>query len=446
MFVKRVLAVTAAIVAALVVLGLVAKAPLLAYAKSIPDWYAPAQSSLTLVGGAEQPRMADAFVDSIGVNVHLNDAATNYDQRYDRFRALLVASGIRHLRDGLIASPSAAYYPRLSELAHAGVHADLITSIGQPSTLWQSIPARMQPHTIDAIEGPNEFDMAHQSDWALMLAGFQHRLYTVAHAMPALSGAMVIGPSLTSASAYDDVGDMSMVLDAGNVHPYPAGHEPGTPGFGVLGSWTARGSLATNLANARKASGTKPLIVTETGYGDAPLAAEGVPPDVKARYTTRVLFETWNAGVTRTYLYQFLDAGIDGFQTYGLIDDALKPKPAYTAVASLIAHLRDPGRPFALTPLTYTLVGSTRLHHTLLQRRDRSYALALWLSIPSWNTGSHQPIATEPQPATLTFPAGARDLRTTTIGDSGVAATQSYGTERSLTLPVTGNVTIVDIR
>jgi hypothetical protein len=443
---RTILIIAVALLACIALAALVFQSTLVAVVRSLPDRAGVSTTPVTLIAGTEAPRAADAFVDAIGVNVHLNTAESNYNQQYARFRGLLVAAGIRHLRDGLIDAPAPWYTQRLGELARAGVHADLITSVGQLNDMLKTYPARLAPGTIDAIEGPNEYDTSGSDDWALRLAGFQHRLYRTIRATPAYAGVPVIGPSLTHASAYRDVGDLSAALDDGNLHPYPAGREPATPGWGILGSWTARGSLAGNLADARAASGTKPLIITETGYGDAPAAAEGVPPAVKARYTVRVLFEAWNAGVTRTYLYQFLDAGIDGFQTYGLIDQAMRPKPAYVALASVIAHLRDPGPAAALTPLAYTLTGPPRLHHTLLERRDGSYALALWLAVPSWVTGVDEPIATTPQNVTLDFGAHARNVSAAAVQDTGAIVERALGRQTSVTLTIGDNVTLVDLR
>jgi hypothetical protein len=413
-----------------------------AAARAIPDRNASSGRIVTLVAGHEMPHSAFAFADSIGVNVHLNFTETNYFTHYEMFRALLIRLGVHHVRDGLIDAPQPEYYTRLSQLAGDGIHADLITAIAAPFSA--TLLTRPRPGTVEAYEAPNEYDTSDNRDWASDLGTFQAQLYAAVHKNAAGPPVPVFGPSLTTEAAYDAAGNLSASLDAGNVHPYPAGHEPATPGRTAFGGH-GEGSLHWNIGVARAVSGAKPMVVTETGYGDAPAVAEGVPPAVKARYISRLVFETWNLGVARTYLYQFLDAGTDGFETYGLIDDHMQPKPAYTALASVLKILHDGAPPTKLTTLAYTLRGPERLHHSLLQRRDGSYALALWLAVPSWDTGSHQPIATPPQPAILTF-AAPRKMTVMTLSDDGIAHTQAPLVREALTFPVTGNVTIIEVR
>ena len=56
------------------------------------------------------------------------------------------------------------------------------------------------------------------------------------------------------------------------------------------------------------------------------------------------------------------------------------PKPAFTALKSLIATLADPGPGVPPQNLQFALVGaSSNVHHLLMAKRDGSYYLAFWL-------------------------------------------------------------------
>jgi hypothetical protein len=413
-----------------------------AQVRSMPDRAGEAASTAVLFEGNELPRAADAFVNSVGVNVHLHFFDTNYVKQYATFRSLLIASHIRHIRDGLIDTTWSGYYDHLNDLAAQGIRADLITAIAQTTVLLQGYSARVHAGTIEAIEAPNEYNTANAGDWATDLIFFQKMLYQTVRASPGYRGVTVVGPSLTKPEAYVAAGDLSAFLDAGNSHPYPAGHEPATHGFG-FGGLSDYGSLDWNLHSARVTSGSKPMYVTETGYGDAGVVPEGVPDAVKARYILRLFLETWNAGVARTYLYQFLDAGNDGYGSYGIVDAAMHPKPAYTALKNLLTALNDPAPAFSLRPVAYTISGPARLHHTLLERHDGSYALVLWLALPSWETGTHHAIAVQPVPVSITFANAARRIDTAVFDDAGNLITRAAGVHQTFLLPVSDNVTIL---
>lgn len=416
-----------------------------AQVRSLPDRVAEGAAISLLSKGKESPRPADAFVNSVGVNVHLHFFDTNYVKQYESFRSLLVASHIRHIRDGLIDTTWSGYYDHLSDLAARGIRADLITAIAETPAVLAAYPAHLHAGTIESIEAPNEYNTTSAADWATDLISFQKLLYQTVRATPGYRGVTVVGPSLTKPEAYVAAGDLSAFLDAGNSHPYPAGHEPATHGFGA-GGLSDYGSLDWNLRAARATSGSKPIYVTETGYGDAGAVPEGVSDAVKARYIMRLFLETWNAGVTRTYLYQFLDAGNDGFGSYGIVDAAMHPKPAYTALRSLLAMLSDEAAPFPLTPLAYALTGPARLHHTLLERHDGSYALVLWLAVPSWEVGTHKAVTVDPAPVTIAFPDAAHRITTTVFDDSGEAVSRANGSHRTFVLPISDNVTVLNLR
>jgi hypothetical protein len=154
------------------------------------------------------PVSANTFVDSIGVNTHFNYPA--YNTTFATVEALLVSSGIRHIRDGFVTNPASAfvYFGYLQQLQSNGIHATMETSINMsPATILANTQA--VPNFTEAIEGPNEYNISGDPAWATNLAAYQQTLYNGVKATPGLSSLPVIGPALTSAQAYAQVGNLS---------------------------------------------------------------------------------------------------------------------------------------------------------------------------------------------------------------------------------------------
>jgi hypothetical protein len=386
----------------------------------------------------ERARSSDSFVDSIGVNVHLHYTGTAYADNFSGLEPLLVGSGIRHIRDGMIDTTWQPFYDHLNALGRAGVRADLVTNVKESAALISAYPSRVSS-ALEAIEGPNEYDRSGDPNWAATLVSFQQMLYSTVHGRYP-----VVGPSLTSEGAFGAVGDLSPSLSYGNMHDYLAARNPGTPGWGGTDAFGTYASISYNTNVARQASKTKTVMATETGYGD--VGQYSVPAAVKAKYTLRSLLEHYNRGIRRVYLYEFLDEGNDGFGTYGLVTSSLAPKPVYVAMKSMISQLSDRGASFTTQSLTYSLQASSDVHHTLLQRRDGTFELVLWLEVPGSNPDTDTAITVPSQSATLTLASAPKTSKAVTIGDDGNLSNVSLsGSGTTITLPVSDRVTIVDL-
>ena len=100
---------------------------------------------------------------------------------------------------------------------------------------------------------------------------------------------------------------------------------------------------------ARIMCGTKPIVITESGYhnglndhSDQP----GVSESAAAKYIPRLYLEDFANGIARTYLYEFLDesadSGLKSFQLHwGLIRADGSEKPAFIALKNLIGEVND---------------------------------------------------------------------------------------------------------
>jgi hypothetical protein len=390
------------------------------------------------VGTAQTPEMSDAFVDSAGVNIHLSYYGTLYGDDFSAIQSLLTTLGVRHVRDGEDAQ-NWSICGEDASLASAGIHFDVI-SPGSLSTTdlawWMSCIGG----AAETVEGPNEYDNSGDSNWIGDLRTFQQTLYGQYGAqMP------VLAPALTSENAYTSVGSLSGMISRGNMHDYFAGRNPGTPGWGGTDGFGTYGSLAWNIAMAQAADGTAPITATETGYSEQ-TDPNPVSPATKADYTLRTLLEHWNAGVTRTYIYELVDEGGTPFSHFGLTDSSGNPKPAYTALKNVLAHLSDRGAAFTPTPLTYAFAGgSTTVQHTLLQKRNGTYELIVWNEAEEWDPNANVAITVAPSTATLSFGKAPSSIKRTTLNASGAAATTTLTSGTTVTFAVTTSPTILDI-
>jgi len=412
-------------------------------APSIAPTTVPTQAPPAVSQAATQ---SDAFVGSVGVNTHFTYPAYNAKQALlSSITSLLVASNIRHIRDGLVNEPvaTAPYYAILTQLGAQGVGSDLISSVGQTASQIQSV---LSVPGVEAIEGPNEYDLSAATvpNWAAQLSAFQSSLFATVRASSA--SLSVVGPALTTEANYAAVGSLSADATYGNTQGDFAGRNPGTAGFGATDAFGTYGSIPWQLAIARQTTGSEPIFVTETGYDDSG-AADAVPAAVKARYLMRTLLEFWNAGAPRTYIYELVDEpGATSAPSRGLIDSNGNPKLAYTAVTNFLAQLTDPGPAFSPSPLGVGIYAASSVHHTLLQKRDGSYRLLLWVEAPSWNPVTDATLTVAPQTVELSFASAPSSISAVSFNDSGTTTASNLNVASSIvTLSVTDDVTIVTV-
>jgi hypothetical protein len=369
---------------------------------------------------AETAGSADAFVNSIGSNAHLSYTNRPY---FTAFSTIIVPRvrelGIRHLRINGIVLPDDRWmrqvYSNANALYHdAGVTYDLIaTPVSQPRPDSSHFPFDrlfefMDPASIDMVEGINEPDYPDKyPDWAAQATAWQQALYAAVKSNPRLAGRPVLGPALVhgrlSATA---IGDLSAAEDLANAHPYPGGRLPSV-------------NLASQIEERAPENGSRPYVITETGYHTAVAATKGGHPGVSelamGKYLPRLFFEYWNAGIRRTYQYEFIDEGTDPSdpeQHFGLLRNDGSPKPAFTALKNLIALLGDSGHPVTLGSLSYSLTGaSAAVHHTLLEKADGRFYLVLWQEVASYDIPAKRDLAVPPQNVRVTLGAAPADVK-----------------------------------
>jgi hypothetical protein len=260
---------------------------------------------------------------------------------------------------------------------------------------------------IDAFEAPNELDntaISGATDWLGQLRAY----------MPALAAAVrrqapgvpVLGPSLI-----DSGNRTKLPRDLPgwyNGHPYSGGVEP-------------EPALKQAVLERRATTPHRPAVFTEAGYHNAMNATTGQAPvseEAAAVYIPRLLMTAFGAGVKRTFLYEFADEKpdpglIDPEQHFGLLRNDLSPKPAFTAVQTMIHAVEQSSGPASSPQLGWRLDvdGGDEVKRLTLERRDGSRVIALWRPVSVWNIQTRQPVDPGQVRVRLRFGGpGARDV------------------------------------
>jgi hypothetical protein len=317
----------------------------------------------------------------------------------------------------------------------------LITSPKESETLLAAYPRRV-PDSFEAYEVPNEYDQSGDVNWATTLDNFAAQLHDAAKSGPGVSQFPIVGPSLTQAQSFAMVAYAAPSFDYANLHNYLAGRNPGTPGWGNNGY----GSIDWNLALANAAWPGKPVITTETGYLNDVSKANGIPEDVSGKYLPRVLLEQWIHGIHRTYLYELVDVGSHFTDNgFGLLHSDFSPKPGCNAIKSLLGLLSDPGPPFQASGLDFKLSGDlTNVHHLLLEKRDGTFYLAIWVEAPSYDVNAKRSLTVPEQKISIETGQPMR-INLHRLDASGNLQSSPLGASQTQALDVGDELTILEI-
>lgn len=358
---------------------------------------APAQLTLRA-----RPADAQAFVNSMGVDVHLGYPNTAYARRQLIFLRLKQL-GIRHIRDQIAPVNSTVQLARFNALARLGIHDTLIAGAPNegPVSAVLRVAARVAPD-LDALEGPNEWDLHGGPNWVSSLRTYQQGLYRAVKASPVLRRLPVLAPSVLYGDAAK-LGNVASMANIANGHPYALGASPEIP-------------LLQQEHNFRLNVPHGPLWVTETGYQTDRRVSTGQPQAVEAGLILRTYLEYFTLGVQRTFVYELADEVPDPKfrhreDHFGLLNSNLSPKPAFTALRNLVALLKDRGPAFRARPYVVRLSGNTAGLRTLeLAKRDGTVAIVLWRRVQVWNGATRRVIHVAPQSLRIGLPGPAASV------------------------------------
>jgi hypothetical protein len=394
----------------------------------------------------EQTHTADAFVDTIGTNVHLHYLDTVYGN-YALIRQRLIDSGIRHVRDGADLTTDAVYnnlaVGHYADLATVGVKVDLIvdprSSIKQVTTGTISALKTLAGNGLEFFEGPNEYDISGDSQWVQTLRSYQQELYASVKQNASTKNVPVLAPSLVQAASVSQLGKLNTVADFSNMHSYSGGNMPSN-------QLDQLASLNEDVASG------KLMIPTECGFHNAVGSNGGFPGVSEAaagKYMPRLFLEYFNQGFPRTYTYEFIDEKADTTNDpqmhFGLLRFDGSAKPAFTAVANLIQILKDPGATFSPAKLDYKMTGALNsVHHTLLQKRDGRFYLILWQEISSFNLQTKQDLSNPTEPVTISFTNTPQNINVYFPMNSA-AASQKFQKTQKINVAVPDHPVILEL-
>ena len=348
-------------------------------------------------GAQEVARSADGFVDTMGVNIH-SAFGGNFITNPQGVASVLNDIGFRYVRD-IPTTPD-----RLNALTAAtGVKVCVITqyywydsdafNVINFDATWDQVK---QVKNIAYLELPNE--PQGYDPYQDKLRGWTIKMYQTAKADLATASIPIIGCSLFYPTP--ELADLNPYLDYGNIHDYPLVYDA-TPNV-----------IPAQVSYARSITGDKPIIATETGYSNAYLSPNyfrGISEIASAKYLPRLYLEHFNAGIVKTFDYELINSFNDDTYTnseghLGLVRTDLSYKPAAYALKNLISLLKDPGPDFTPAPLNYTITtASTDLQHTLLQKRDGTFWLALWRRVLDYDPVARQDLVVDPVNVGLAF-------------------------------------------
>jgi hypothetical protein len=386
----------------------------------------------------------------VGINTHFGYTNTVYYTQSDLAVSLMQQMGVRHYRDAIVYIGSNAVYPASSfaifnKLGRAGIRGDYILSCSL--TPAQNAQILTQANNVEAVEYPNEYDISGDSNWVATLRGCGSKLYPVLNSFSVLQ---LVGPSLVQLSSPASLGVVPMTSN--NLHAYVDNYPPDlnypigsqlSPNAAAgpcmqsnSGEWDCFPGLLFRLDNVQVDGPGAPVWITEIGYqtsGNAstPGVGQYVPAQYEPAYFVREVLWALNSGVPRTYFYALID---DPGQAFGLLDGSLQPKPAFYALTSLIRLMSDSGT-WNGSPgdLQYSLNGGDRfLMHSLFQKSDGTFYLALWLAESDWNGA--QDITPAPESISISVP-GHTILSTDLMQNNGVFLPTTIN-HNTLTLPV----------
>jgi hypothetical protein len=481
------------------VLGTVSKSTAQSSDSSVGSSSQPSESSIVNTSQASYPsetsHRAWDFLNSLGINLDMSQPCSRYN--VNAIVSDLSYVGLKHVRGtiGSFSIASNAYYTNnkwvmptsftsnggvipvgsagansmtsqqmLQMLASVGVHIDPDVYLKDPKP-YQSWLDASAPY-IEYIEGPNEVNLEPTTitydGLTRMAAGVavQKVLYNLVKSDPKLSSipvyAMTIGDS--TAKIVATAGNIAPYADYGNLHSYPgAGNPPHT-------------FLAQAMAVTTDAPG-KPLVMTETGYPTAVYnttvattrssGANIVSEDIQSKYLFDAVFDAFNLGYVKTYLFELIDYQCDPYYTnsemhFGIFRCDNTPKATAIGLHNLHVILQDQGTgasTFTPTPLSYTLspwltdsAHNVNTYHTLLQKQNGTYDLVLWAEPNLWDDWSHTEITTG-VPVNLITVSMRNSYQSIKIYDpikSALPTTQVFNTNQ-IKVPVIDHPLIVEI-
>ncbi len=377
---------------------------------------------------AQNATAAQTFVDATGVVTHLNYTDTAYFSNWGGVLNALQALGVKHIRDGYGDYPAdSPLWARHQQLKNIGITTDYVVTLNKSIDAQALEQFATRVTDMEAIEAPNECDTSGLCgvDGVSGIANAIAVLPTL-HAAAQYLHVPLIAPSFALPESYAAAGNIASNIDLNNLHVYFGGRNPGNTGWGesdTAGNTYGSLNFWYDVSGSDAPSITP--VITESGYISFPATSVSytIPESVQTAYVQRTLLLGFMRGYKRTFIYELMDdpsspAG------YGLLRPDMSHKPAFIGMSNMLHLLSDTDAGFTpeKLPLSITGGGST-LNHLLLQKKDGSYWLVLWLEAPSWDPVTAQPINVAPEDIQIKL-----DSAHTTVSNYQFSSSGSYHT------------------
>lgn len=403
---------------------------------------------------SEVPRRADEFVDSIGVNAHIDVAASVYKE------SVIGQLGIRHVRSNVKPGALMTSYNRLANLySNYGVRVNVVcdSDLYDPTQyrdmmkhpMFESIEGLNEPDIIGNHEGSGPHAYRGLSDnWSNQTypatLAYQQDLFNAMLADPVTAGKAVLSPAMGDPAKSRHL--QGVAADFIAMHSYPGQEMP-------TGNFLTSFAIPSALTMIPPGGTPMRIIATETGYRSG-ARSDDISTLATKKYVPRLFAEYFRLGVVRTFIFELTDT--TNVYNFGLLDAAYQPKPAYAAVKNLIGLLQDsrwdPAAKVRVAPeefypgaLELTMnKGSANVHHVLLQKADGRAYLLLWQEVPSYDLSQHRDIVNPTVPVEILFNVPIETGALYTL--DATAAKATYSNTASLRIDVPDEVVVLELK
>lgn len=412
-------------------------------------WNLVPGANASTASDGEQAGQAQVFFDSMGIETKLSYLNSAFGTEWPIVFAKLKSLGIRHVRDGYYYWPaSSSIVANHQSLAAAGIFTTYVVPLDHTSTVAEVQETSSNVQDMEALEATNECDInvICGSPSIVGINNVVSFLPTLSAAGRAL-GIPVLGPSFTTSGAYVSAGNLAALINFNNLHVYFGGRNPGSNGWGGGDAQgNSYGSFAWWMDQGAFDAPGVPDIITETGYYMASKPSPyQITESVAASYIPRTYLLAFNHGIQRTFVHELIDE--DASPYFGLLRYDLSERPAFTAVKNLVSLVGDPGVSFNPAKLNYTVSGDDlTLNHTLLQKRDGTFLLMMWLERSSYDEIHNVATPVTPQAVTLTLNEQATIKKISQFDITGnLSDVAVSGSSTTVPITISDQVTVVQI-
>jgi hypothetical protein len=331
-----------------------------------------------------QARQSDSFLDQWGTATHLV-YSTYTSKGLDNVFARLTEARIRQVRDGWGYggngdTPSALLkkYNIKVNLTCSPGDAGGTESLAAIQQIWNSHKSRLGVDYVGGIESWNEpggFNgpaasglVSRVQQWSRWLAQTVRDGYW--------DSVPLHGPSLAdtnTASKWSSLGDLAaMGYDTATIHDYPGNQYYYNDGIADIA--TANGKLMVSTGRRISTETGNSTGQTGSGYTVPTIAQQGI-------LVPNTVLMQMRRGWDRTFIYELLSQGSDSaFESqFGILNNDLSPRPAFTTLKNMNILLEDTGVAFSPGKLDIAIDGKSGNTKTLLfQKRDKTFWLFVW--------------------------------------------------------------------